>query len=708
MGWLNINGNWIGRNRGGQKWSSYWSPRNLTASLVNGGVKLDWDDNGKEYQVYYSTDNITFNFLDGVKTNTYTHFIDGGSTLYYKVRTQDHPLYSNFSNVVSIYVTDMDAYNLFVRMTALTETPSAARKTNIETTIRALKEVNLYKENFDALWVTRAHGVASAKLNIVNQYNAMTFTEKLNGSAPETGFWNICKLSNGDLLAGAGFWGARYYRSTDNGENWVYEGEVLAGSQTAYTFCDFGNGIVVAGVNKLSGGTYPDALDAHYCRSTDYGHTWSDLGHQGDMHYITLMYDLGGGVGIASCEKSPTPYETSVMRTTDYGLTWTEVGNGTTGMTVLNMLQPLEGGIIIAGGGFDSGNGIFLDNAHIIRSTDYGLTWTDVGEPLAGEVRLFGSCYMGNGIVLAGTTDNAHILRSDDYGETWADMGAPAVQKILTKLYNIGGGKALAFTAGAPSNGHIYMTDDWGLTWKDVGVMSAGFSINDCELAGDGKLLVVTNTYVGTPGKIYKSDVVPFSRSATNGYDSVKAGAGVLTFTEDGGFNSDETTSFLKTGLVLSAAAPNSIRKYKLTNCSFWFKVSGTQDTSGYDIIGTMNPASLSKSVYWMNRYAVGGFGMISGANQITIGYYATGYNCLSRANALNFNTYVNDVATNFVDNVAVDLPDNELYLCCVNYGGTENYFLKDRVELAGIGKSLTQAQFNTLRTIMNAYIAGL
>lgn len=27
MSWLNINGNWIGRNRGGQKWSSYWNPQ---------------------------------------------------------------------------------------------------------------------------------------------------------------------------------------------------------------------------------------------------------------------------------------------------------------------------------------------------------------------------------------------------------------------------------------------------------------------------------------------------------------------------------------------------------------------------------------------------------------------------------------------------------------------------------------------------------
>jgi len=67
---------------------------------------------------------------------------------------------------------DPSTIALLNRMTTAGDTISDAQKTNIDTTIKALKTASLFDTRFDALWVPHIAGVNSAKLNwIQNLYN---------------------------------------------------------------------------------------------------------------------------------------------------------------------------------------------------------------------------------------------------------------------------------------------------------------------------------------------------------------------------------------------------------------------------------------------------------------------------------------------------------------------------------------------------------
>jgi hypothetical protein len=667
-------------------------PAGLTATLIAGGVQIDWTDNGKAYQVYGSLDGVTYSLLAGIPvgTNTYNHYIPGGLTMYYKIRTLDGVNVSTFSSTVSIYVTDYDAQNIIARMIALSEIPTGARQTNIETTIKALKAAGCYSDQFDELVISRAHGTASAKVNIINQYETLAWGTKLTGGVTDIVFYGITELSNGDLLAGAGNTTGHYYRSVDKGANWTDEGVLLAGETGIYDFCEGTNpGVVVVGTSPTG----------KILRSTDWGHTWTDLGQMFGVQYVTIIRRLSNGNLIATTENSPTPATARMLLSVDEGLTWTNQGIGGTSITVTNMLCDIGGGVIIAGGGKDNGFGVFSD-IQMIRSTNWGVTWINVTLPAgttATENRFFGSASLGGGIVLAGTTDAAHILRSTDSGATWTDQGQLGTQKCISTFIHHGEGRVLLGTWAAPANGTVAYSDDWGLTWNSLGILSADQNINHMKLTSDGYVVIAAATDGAAPAKIFKSTVRPFARKATNAYDFVKFGAGALTFTADGGLNSDESTSYCKTAFI-----PIASSKFKQNSACFGFKVSGAQAGSGFDIQGVFG----STYCAWNNRYTVAGHTYCNGS-EVDGGYYETGYNCISRANATSIDVHINAGTTNYLDNSA-GVPAREFYALALNEEGTANYFIKDRLEVYWIGKVMSQAKFLALQGIINAYIAAL
>lgn len=92
------------------------------------------------------------------------------------------------------------------------------------------------------------------------------------------------------------------------------------------------------------------------------------------------------------------------------GETWADIGTIIAGETLVLSTCYLGNGIVLAGTGA---------NAKVARSTDYGKTWTYVAIPVAGQSQVMCFCYLGNGIVLAGTgTATAKMARSTDYGLT--------------------------------------------------------------------------------------------------------------------------------------------------------------------------------------------------------------------------------------------------------------------------------------------------
>lgn len=174
---------------------------------------------------------------------------------------------------------------------------------------------------------------------------------------------------------------------------------------------------------------------------------------------------------------------------------------------------------------------------------------------------------------------------------------------------------------------------------------------------------------------------------------------GTLTYAEDVGYNSDGTKSYINTNFI--ASSDGSL--FKKDDACFIFKVSGTSSTTSmhgvYNVdVGCVN---LSKSGYARLNSMV--------ATASTVGAYITGYNCISRDDALEVDIY-RDENANTYSVVSTAIPSISAFILTANIENVPTYFAKNTeiIEFYAFGKALTQAKFNTLRVIMNTYIAGL
>lgn len=127
------------------------------------------------------------------------------------------------------------------------------------------------------------------------------------------------------------------------------------------------------------------------------------------------------------------------------------------------------------------GNGIVLygtSNGHIIISRDYGQSFIDTGVQSNGGSSINAISYFGGGIVVFGD-NNGHVFRSVDYGLTWTDIGAIIVGAINTITYLSVG---IAILAGAST--HVWRTTTYGTAWTDLGAISTT-DINTSTCPGD-------------------------------------------------------------------------------------------------------------------------------------------------------------------------------------------------------------------------------
>ncbi|MGC9445386.1 MAG: hypothetical protein ACP5E9_10755, partial [Candidatus Methanospirareceae archaeon] len=143
-----------------------------------------------------------------------------------------------------------------------------------------------------------------------------------------------------------------------------------------------------------------------------------------------------------------------IFRSTDYGLSWTDLGD--LGPAFYATLY-LGNGVAIAGN----------TGKHIFRSTDFGLNWTDLGELTIGNI--YAGAYLGNGIAILGDS-TGRVALSSNYGATWSDLGIIASGSIADAEY-LGNGVALI----CDDDGHIYRSADYGATWTDLGEILSSY-----------------------------------------------------------------------------------------------------------------------------------------------------------------------------------------------------------------------------------------
>jgi hypothetical protein len=156
-------------------------PSTLSVAIITGGLRLTWADNNTDathIEIYANIAGGGYSLLTTVTAGTqaYDHVITT-SVVYYKIRAKNTEFFSDYSS--EVYKTapappyDTDAVALFSRMTALSETPSDARKQIISDAF-TLGKTKAFWAKTDCIYLLASHGTLSSRLNILANRNNIT------------------------------------------------------------------------------------------------------------------------------------------------------------------------------------------------------------------------------------------------------------------------------------------------------------------------------------------------------------------------------------------------------------------------------------------------------------------------------------------------------------------------------------------------------
>ena len=174
------------------------------------------------------------------------------------------------------------------------------------------------------------------------------------------------------------------------------------------------------------------------------------------------------------------------------------------------------------------------------------------------------------------------------------------------------------------------------------------------------------------------------------------------TFTANVGYNSNGTSSYLKSNY--NAHTQGVL--FTVNDAGFGFKISGTI-TSGLmgvnrSVAGGQDSTFISTGSL-TNGSAINSY-ELSGSHIAVVGY-----NMNSRYDSAHYNVMRNSNIYNITAN-SNGITNNQMYLLNLNNPDGTNYYCNALLilEVYWMGKSMTQNQFNTFQTIMNAYFASL
>ena len=219
-------------------------------------------------------------------------------------------------------------------------------------------------------------------------------------------------------------------------------------------------GIVLAGRYN-----WPDGGKCEIFRSIDYATTFTAVANFNNSGSI-MQFAFNGTMMLAAIGSGVYGECGIIARSTNSGLTWTNVYNG-----VFPYNSDGMGGVAFGEGGIAIATGTAYDQTvcEIYRSTDNGATWTSVLEVESG---ITGNvCYFGRGIFVVGISTK--VYRSIDNGLTWSlvlSAGGAGYDTIGTEILYLGSGDALLVRTWTddpypPRYCQMYKTTDYGLTW---------------------------------------------------------------------------------------------------------------------------------------------------------------------------------------------------------------------------------------------------
>ena len=182
-----------------------------------------------------------------------------------------------------------------------------------------------------------------------------------------------------------------------------------------------------------------------FLRSSDGGMTWSRVATAGTDYLVDLAFGSGGsGVAVQQAQSQ-------VLRTSDYGATWSVVnvnlGSGSSAVAFA------DANTVVVMGQYSA----------FIRSTDGGASWTDPDHGLAGGQQNWRMRFANPSFGLAVGQYGA-VARTLDGGQTWTRIAGGRLDDTIQQLEAGPGGNV---TLATNLLGQVRRSTDAGLTWSD-------------------------------------------------------------------------------------------------------------------------------------------------------------------------------------------------------------------------------------------------
>lgn len=222
---------------------------------------------------------------------------------------------------------------------------------------------------------------------------------------------NSAFLGSPDNIIIAGHTSGEMTITRDGGVTWL---TTVEGTYTPDVKALLGSSaLALKGVKPSTGNS-----ELHLMKTTDYGTSWVEL--PGVMDFDTYSFDVDPCdpqyVYVVNEDGSVTrDFVAQIYRSTDGGMTW-----------LVSDQQPIPGSTeYYSGSIWLTGNAIFVQTVAngILRSTDKGVTWTNIGGPSATyDTRLV--CAMNANLIFA-ADNNGSIWRTQNSGGDSLTIGSP-------------------------------------------------------------------------------------------------------------------------------------------------------------------------------------------------------------------------------------------------------------------------------------------
>jgi hypothetical protein len=287
-------------------------------------------------------------------------------------------------------------------------------------------------------------------------------------------------------------WGAYVYRSLDRGATWEQRSAGLSGGWGGPAFV---TSIAVdpADADRV----YTSTWRGHLFRSEDAATTWARIGDAGTWANNQIHVARSSPNVLYTTHDEYWFGRGTILRSADYGNTWSNVGrpDGAGASEAYELaVDPADANVVYA-----------ASSVGIHKTTAGGGSWPRVFSPPAGQPYMPAVAVEPGdpSRVLAGSYYTG-FYRSADGGATWAQHNAGIAAASVTGLAVAQSAPATLYM-GAQTDGYFKSTDG-GLTWNPMGAAYfAGHGVGALSVSPQDPDALVLSTYSGGTSRLWRS-----------------------------------------------------------------------------------------------------------------------------------------------------------------------------------------------------------